>query len=230
MQQRMNYFLAAEAMYRAAAEQLCRTARQAVRRSGRFALVLSGGKTPLPLYRRMLRFPYSRDFPWAKTDFFWSDERWVPPFDPRSNYGNAMNAFLRQAGAAENRIHRIRTELPPVEAAADYAAELRKFQYLAGREKFFDLILLGMGEDGHTASLFPGSEALKETEKLAVAVLPPEKVQPAVVRVTLTYPALAAAETFFFLIRGDTKKALLISGKDLPAMAVKAEKTVWFIS
>lgn len=220
MQKKLDYFTSAEEMYVAAAKLICKSAEKAISYSGSFALVLAGGETPLPLYRKLLDLP----FPWDKTDFFWSDERCVDKLDARSNYGNAVKAFLKQAPVAEKNIHRIRTELPPEEAAVSYAEELKKFKSSGGRTKLFDLVLLGMGEDGHTASLFPGSRALNETEKLTAVVWAE------VPRVTLTYPAIADSETVLFMIKGKSKKDLLASGKDIPAKRVSSKEIIWFVT
>ena len=219
MQKRVDYFPVEEEMYDVAAELICKSAEKAISYSGSFALVLAGGETPLPLYRKLLDL----QFPWNKTDFFWSDERCVDKVDSRSNYGNAMNAFLRQAAVAQKNIHRIKTELSPEEAAISYAEELNKFKISNRRKKLFDLVLLGMGEDGHTASLFPASEALNEKEKLAVAV------QAEVPRVTLTYPAIADSEMVLFMIKGSNKKELLTSGKFFPATRVSSKQIIWFV-
>ena len=226
MQRKIDYFPTEAGMYIAAAELIRATARKAVKRTGRFSFALAGGKTPLPLYRLLL----NAAFPWGETDFFWGDERCVPPQDSESNYANAMKSFLWQAAVPEENIHRIKTELTPEQAAVDYEAELCEFKKNNGREKLFDLVLLGMGEDGHTASLFPGSQALKEKKKLVLAVPPPETVLPAIPRITLTYPAIADSRLVFFLIKGNNKKELLASGKRFPAAAVKSEKIIWFAS
>ncbi len=225
MQKRIDYFSDAEEMYNTAAKLICKRAEKAISYSGSFALALAGGETPLPLYRKLLDLP----FPWDKTDFFWGDERCVDKLDARSNYGNAMRAFLNQVPAAEKNIHRIKTELPPDEAAVSYAEELKKFKS-GGRTKLFDLVLLGMGEDGHTASLFPGSEALNEKNKLVVAVPPPSNMKPAVGRVTLTYPAIADSETVLFMIKGRGKKDLLASGKNVPAKKVSSKEIIWLVT
>lgn len=226
MQKRIKYFSNPEEMYASAAELICKSAGEAISYSGSFVFVLSGGETPLPLYRELLNWP----FPWDKTEFFWSDERCVDKQDERSNYGNAVKAFLKRAAVAEKNIHRMRTELPPEEAAAAYAEELNNFKRRSGRTKLFDLMLLGMGEDGHTASLFPGSEALNEKDKLVVAVPPPVGVKPAVERVTLTFPALADSETVLFMIKSKGKRALLESETVFPAKLVKSEKVIWFVA
>jgi len=219
MQKRIEYFPLAEEMYDVAAKLICKSAKKAISYSGSFALVLAGGETPLPLYRKLLDL----QFPWNKTDFFWSDERCVNISDSRSNYGNAMNVFLGKVQVPQDNIHRIKTELPPEKAAISYAEELNRFKSSKGRTKLFDLVLLGMGEDGHTASLFPGSEALNETEKLATTV-EPEGLEP---RVTLTYPAIADSEAVLFMIKGKKKKDLLTSAKDFPAKKVISKKIIW---
>lgn len=226
MQKRIDYFSNAEEMYAAAAKLICKSAEKAISYSGSFVLVLSGGETPLPLYRKLLDLP----FPWDKAEFFWGDERCVDKQDLRSNYGNAVKAFLNRAPVVEENIHRIKTELPPEKAASAYAEELNAFKNRRGRKKLFDLVLLGMGADGHTASLFPGSEALNEKSKLVVPVPAPVSVKPVVERVTLTYPALADSETVLFMIKGENKKALLSGGEDIPAKRVSSEKVIWFVT
>ena len=220
MQKKIDYFTNAEEMYIAAAKLICKSAEKAISYSGSFALVLAGGETPLPLYRKLLDLP----FPWDKTDFFWSDERCVDKLDARSNYGNAMRTFLKQAPVTGKNIHRIRTELPPEEAAVSYAEELKKIKNNGGRTTLFHLVLLGMGEDGHTASLFPGSRALNETEKLTAVT------RAEIPRVTLTYPAIADSETVLFIIKGKSKKDLLASGKDVPAKRVSSKEIIWLVT
>jgi 6-phosphogluconolactonase len=220
------WFTTPTEMYNSAAELICENAKKAIAQSGSFSLALSGGKTPLPVYRKLLDLR----FPWDKTDFFWGDERCVSPHDSRSNYFNAMNVFLRHVPVKEGNIHRIKAELPPVEAAVKYAEELYNFKNNNKREKLFDLVLLGMGEDGHTASLFPGSDALLEKEKLVIAVPVPINVIPNVPRVTLTYPALADSTTVLFMVKGEKKKDLLANKKSYPATKVYSEKIIWFVA
>ena len=133
MRQKIDYFSNAEEMYTAIAKLICKNAEKAISYSGSFSIVLAGGETPLPLYRKLLDLP----FPWNKTDFFWSDERCVDILDSKSNYGNAMNAFLKHAPVTQKNIHRIKTELPPKEAAVSYAKELSKFKSSSERKKTF---------------------------------------------------------------------------------------------
>ena len=220
MQERIDYFSLDEEMYAAAAKLICKRAEKAISYSGSFALVLAGGETPLPLYRKLVDLP----FPWDKTDFFWSDERCVDISDSRSNYGNAVKAFLGKVPVAGEKIHRVRTELTPEKAALYYAEELNRFKNSNGRTKLFDLVLLGMGEDGHTASLFPGTEVLSETQKLTGVV------RKEVPRVTLTYPAIADSEAVLFMIKGKSKKDLLAGRENFPAKKVRSQNIIWFVT
>lgn len=226
MGKQVKYFSTAEDMNNEALKLICKTASEALLSSGGFSLALAGGATPLPLYRRLPEV----SFLWEKTDFFWGDERCVGKFDVRSNYVGALKAFLDEVSVKPENIHRIKTELSPEEAAADYAEELAEFKKRTRRKKLFDLVLLGMGEDGHTASLFPGSEALNEREKLVVAVPPPKSMEPAVARVTLTFPALADSEMVLFILKGEKKRALLKSKGNFPAKMVKSQKVIWFVT
>ncbi|MFA6716114.1 MAG: 6-phosphogluconolactonase [Victivallaceae bacterium] len=226
MVKQVEYFPSAEEMYDEAAKLICKAASEALICSNGFSLALSGGETPLPLYRRLPELA----LPWENTDIFWGDERCVDKSDERSNYAGAAGAFLNSVTLTAKNIHRIKTELSPEAAAANYAEELTGFKKRKRREKLFDLVLLGMGEDGHTASLFPGSEALSEHEKLVVAAPPPEKVKPAIARVTLTFPALADSKMVLFMIKGKKKRALLESKNDFPAKMVESEKVIWFVA
>ena len=224
--EKIKSFSTDKEMYEAVVRLINAKAQEAVASSGAFSFALSGGETPLPLYRRLVSF----DFPWSKTDFFWGDERCVNPQDERSNYANAMNSFLREVSVSEERIHRIKAELEPHEAALDYEKELLSFKEKTKRKKLFDLVLLGMGEDGHTASLFPQSKALEEKERLAVAVEAPASPQLAVPRITLTYPALMDSEMILVMIKGKKKKDLLLKGRNLPVLMLDFKKTTYFIS
>ncbi len=172
----------AEAASRAAAARLT-----AVAEAGG-SVFLSGGSTP----RRAYELAAAGD--WSRAEVWFADERCVPPDDERSNHRLVRESLLDRL-AAQPRVHRVRGELPCGEAAALYDAEL------AGAS--FDLVLLGLGEDGHTASLFPGSPALAERERLAVAA--PPGLEPLVERVTLTLPAIAAARSVVFLVTGAGK-------------------------
>lgn len=205
---------------RAGAEAVLGAARQAVEARGRFSLVLAGGQTPGPVYEALTRPPLLERLPWAATHLFWGDERCVPPDDPRSNFGTCR-PWLTRPGLAPAQVHRIPGEAaPPARAARLYEADLRGF--FAGGPPSFDLVLLGLGLDGHVASLFPASPALGESEAWAVAVEPPPGVEPATARVSLTLPVINAARQVVFLVAGAAKAGIVArvlgrSGPGTPA-------------
>jgi 6-phosphogluconolactonase len=187
-------------------------------------VALAGGTTPRGLYARLAdgAAPYRAVVPWERTHFFWGDERAVPPDHRDSNYHLASEALLQYVPAVEEQVHRIRGENPDaVRAAEEYEAILRDAFHLGSAEwPRFDLILLGMGEDGHTASLFPESAALFANDRLAIATKAPSNGD----RITLTLPVLNAAATVIFLVSGEAKAATLkrlMAGEDLPAARVK---------
>jgi len=186
--------------------------RRAVARSGRFTAALSGGTTPVSFYVR-LAAP-GRGLPWDRTYIFQADERCVPSDHPDSNFGLIESKLLRHIPIPQENIYAVRAELGPEAAAAEYDARLRDFfGSTNGEIPRFDLILLGMGEDGHTASLFPGDAALAETRHLAAAVA---RAAPDHDRVTLTLPVIRAARVVAFLVAGANKAAVLKSVIDAP--------------
>ena len=191
----------------AAAEEVVRAANEAVAQRGRFAIALSGGSTPRSL-NTLLATNARTSLPWDRTFFFWGDERHVPPTDPESNYRMANETLLAKIPVAPANVFRIPAENPDAAAAAqDYEQTLRKFFALEpGQFPRFDLILLGMGPDGHTASLFPGTAALDEKSHLVVANWV-EKYK--TYRITLTPPVLNAARCVVFLVGGTEKAAAL---------------------
>lgn len=169
-----------------------------------FSIVLSGGATPEPVFKKLAQ---DRSIDWQNVHFFWGDERSVGPEDEQSNFRMANEALLRNIDVPEANVHRIQAEQPPEEAADQYEEEIRRTLELdAGESPRFDLVLLGMGEDGHTASLFPGTQALDEQERLVVANDVP---QLDTTRVTLTYPALNAARQVMFIVSGSDKSHAL---------------------
>ena len=185
-----------------AADEFAMSASAAVRERGRFAVALSGGKTP----RAMLETLSTRTLDWLSIHFFWSDERCVGPDDPNSNYGMARDALLSKIGVADRNVHRMRGELDPSAGASAYDAELREF-FGAGAP-VLDLLFLGLGPDGHTASLFPGTAALGVTDVWCAA----NEVSGPVAspwRLTLTYPAINAARRVIFLVEGADKSDVL---------------------
>ena len=191
---------------RMAADEVLARAQAAARERGRFAWALSGGATPRRLYALLADplQPWRERMPWALTHVFFGDERCVPCDHPDSNYRMAREALLSRVPIPAEQVHRIRTEAGAADAvAAEYEAELRAFFGLAqGRLPSFDLVLLGLGADGHTASLFPGSPSLQERRRWVVAPWV-ERLQAQ--RFTLTLPALDAALAVAFLVAGAEK-------------------------
>jgi 6-phosphogluconolactonase len=200
----------AAALAREAASELTRIAQRAVSASGRFTLVLSGGSTPRRLYELLAdaAAPYRGAIPWASTQIFFGDERHVPPDDPRSNYRMANEALLSHVPVPAANVHRVEAERADAgEAAALYARTIeRVFALAPGEWPRFDLILLGMGPDGHTASLFPGSDALGVRDR-AVAATWVAKFD--AWRITLTLPVFEAAAAVHFLVSGADKAQTL---------------------
>ncbi len=194
-------------LFATAAEEVVRTANEAVAQRGRFTIALSGGSTPKNLYN-LLATNARTALPWDRMFFFWGDERHVPPTDPDSNYRMADETMLSKIPVAAGNVFRIAAENPDAAAAAEaYEQALRKF-FAVGPGQFprFDLILLGMGPDGHTASLFPGTAALQEKSRLVVANWV-EKLKAS--RISLTLPVLNAAYCVTFLVSGTDKAAVL---------------------
>lgn len=174
----------------------------------RFTVALSGGETPKRLYTLLSTAPYAAQIPWERVHVFWGDERHVPPDDPESDYLMAYEALLSKVPIPAENVHRIRAELPDAaEAARSYEQDLRGFFSLQPDElPRFDLILLGMGPDAHTASLFPGVDALHDTERLVAA---PWVEKFNTYRITLTPRVLNNAATVAFLVSGAGKAAVL---------------------
>jgi 6-phosphogluconolactonase len=197
-----------QAVARRAAELFVERAR-AARTRGRFTVALSGGSTPRSLHT-LLAGPDSRNqVDWTQVQFYWGDERYVPPDDPESNYRMARETLLDKLPEVRpQQIHRIPTELPDPGQVADlYEQELhREFALAAGALPRFDLIYLGLGPDAHTASLFPHTEALHVRERLVVANYVPKLAS---TRITMTAPVLNAAATVAFLVAGSDKAAAL---------------------
>jgi 6-phosphogluconolactonase len=201
----IQVFADAEAVSRAAADEFVKTAREAVAARGRFTVALSGGSTPKRLYQLLAEAPYRDQVEWGKIEFFWGDERSVPPDHNDSNYHTAREAMLRKLPVPAGQVHRMEAERTDRDAAArDYEATLaRVFGATPGGEPpALDLVLLGMGPDGHTASLFPHTTALKEVARWVVVNYVPKF---ATDRVTFTVPALNRAREVLFLIAGTDK-------------------------
>lgn len=223
-------------LFRAAAEEFIRAANDAVEKRGRFAVALAGGSTPKGLYT-LLAANAGASLPWKNMYFFFGDERHVPPDHPESNYRMASECFFSKAAIPPGNIFRILTENPDAAAAAAaYEETLRDFFAVKPSEiPSFDLILLGMGPDGHTASLFPDTAALKEKSRLVVANWV-EKLKTS--RITLTLPVLNAARCVAFLVSGTDKAPALhevLEGsapeEKYPSKMVQPQhgKLIWFV-
>ena len=223
-------------LFAAAAEEVVRAANEAVAQRGRFTIALAGGSTPKSLYN-LLATNARTALPWDRMFFFWGDERHVPPTDPDSNYRMADETMLSKIPVPTANVFRMKTENPDAAAVAeDYEQTLRKFfQLEPGQVPTFDLILLGMGPDGHTASLFPGTAALQEKSRLVLANWV-EKMK--TYRITLTLPVLNAARCVIFLVSGTDKAAALhavleedVPGEQYPAKLVRPRqgKLIWLV-
>lgn len=219
-----------ETLARAAAENFVSLAKTAVAERGVFSVALSGGDTPKELYGFLADPEYAGQIPWDKVQVFWGDERCVPPEHPDSNYGLAQALLFSKVPLPEGNIHRIKCESSPEQAAAEYERELREF---FGASPDFDLILLGVGKDGHTASLFPGGTALYEKHHWVLAQFLPKL--PAW-RTTLTPVAFNAAANVLFLVSGENKAGVirqifLEGGGLLPARHIKPHsgRILWLL-
>ncbi len=222
-----------EEMSRAAAEFFTTMAQKSIATQGRFAPALSGGSTPRQFYSLLGSPSYRNAVDWPRIHIFWADERCVPPDRPESNYKLAHDAFLSSVPLPAENIHRIQGEGEPAEAAQAYEHELRGF-ISSSDIIVFDLIILGAGDDGHTASLFPGSAALRERTRLAVPVF---LERPKISRITLTLPVLNNAAQVLFLVSGSAKAGVvwdILEGGDTrhyPAGQVRPLNgyVTWFI-
>jgi 6-phosphogluconolactonase len=192
----------AQSVARAAAEYVAALSREPVMVRGRFSLALSGGSTPLPVYRLLASPPYALAVPWDRVHLYWCDERCVPPEDPDSNYGQVRQALIAPLELPNARVHRIRGELTPEAAAADYIGQMSLHSQDTVRWPIFDLAILGLGSDGHTASLFPGQVVPEQVP--AAAVTADYGGRPAN-RVTLTPRTLNTSRQILFLALGAEK-------------------------
>ncbi|MHB8482925.1 MAG: 6-phosphogluconolactonase [Nitrospiria bacterium] len=189
-----------------AADLFIRLSRKVISVKGRFTVVLSGGSTPQGLYRYLASPDIQKQLLWEKVHFFWGDERFVSKTHSDSNYGWARDHFFSKIPVPETHIHPIQTEgFTPQESANHYENTLKSF-FKEGGFPRFDLVLLGIGEDGHTASLFPGVPALEERERWVEALFV-EKI--GAYRITLTPPAINSADRILFLVTGREKAAIL---------------------
>ena len=218
-------------MTKAIAEESLRIAQEAVTRRGRCVICLSGGSTPKALNELWAR-DYSSRMPWNQMHLFWGDERYVPADDPHSNYRMARESLIAHVAIPAQNVHPISTNYAqPDEAAREYEVELRRF---FGGEAEFDILFLGVGTEGHCASLFPGSPALNETKRWVVSAKVPAEPP---LRLTLTYPVIDSARDVFFLAAGKGKREIFrairldAGGPEsaYPAARVDAKRVVWFV-
>jgi 6-phosphogluconolactonase len=195
----------ASTLYTAAAEQFVARASDAIAARGRFVVALSGGNTPRPVYQLLAGDAYAARVDWSRVHIFFGDERCVPPDDARSNYHLVRETLLERVHIPASNIHRVRGEDDPFIAALAYEQELRAL-FRAEAVPALDLILLGMGDNGHTASLFPGAAALREPTRWVVA----QYVEVVSMwRVTFTPPLINAARGITFLVEGAAKAEML---------------------
>jgi len=219
---------------KAGAELFIEAARESIRDSGVFRVALSGGSSPRQMYRLLAEDGFSSRVPWEKTHLFWVDERCVPVEDEGSNYGAAKQALLDRVRIPQGNVHRMPAELPPEEGARKYQAILKELVPLNERGMpVFDLIFLGVGKDGHTASLFPGQSTLQEEKRLVVAARGGE---PDVDRLTLTLPVINSAKRVICLVTGKEKAQIIQeifqgNGSELPAKKVvpREGKLTWLL-
>jgi 6-phosphogluconolactonase len=207
----IKYYVApdAAALATRAAQYFFEMASEAVDAHGRARIAISGGSTPNAAFQQLADFnqPWRWRMPWDKIDLFWVDERSVAPGSPESNYRMTREYLLDSVPLRPEQVHRIEGELDPEVAADRYESELRSlFRLESDESPRFDLVALGVGEDGHTASLFPHTQALHEMSRLVVANHVPQKD---IWRITLTWPVINHARSVFFLVSGQEKAAIL---------------------
>jgi len=225
-------FADVDALTRALAEESLRVAREAIEERGRCAVCLSGGNTPRALNELWAR-DYQARMPWSEIHLFWGDERYIPPEDPRSNYRMARETLIGHVNVPPGQVHPMPTHFErPEDAAKDYEGKLRQF---FGTLPTFDILFLGVGEEGHTASIFPKSAAVAEKDHLVMAVSTPADPP---TRLTLTLAAINCARNVFFLSTGAAKREIVSvirreppgAGNQLPAAMVRpAGRVVWFL-
>ena len=223
----------AEALGRAAAELFAEQARAAVAARGRFTVLLAGGSTPRRAYELLAEEPLASRVPWPDCHFFWGDERCLPEGHELRNETMVRRALLDHVPVSPTQMHPIRHHSNPEQAACDYGAEL--LQFFASQPPRFDLVLLGLGDDGHTASLLPGSAALHEQEQWTAVTRRPEEPFG---RVTLTAPLLNQGTSTVFLVSGQGKAAVLQSilhgtndAPPLPAQRIRPQdgELLWLV-
>lgn len=209
----LEVFQTADMLSRAAAIFIIDTANEAVAARGRFIMTLSGGETPVKLYTLLSKYPFLKQLPWKKTFIFWGDERCVPLDNELNNAYKAKIIFLNKTTIPESHMYPIPVDLPPPEAAIKYEKELKSF--FGEEPQRFDLTLLGLGENGHTASLFPGTNVINEKAEAVREVIvenaypgdSPEREK--MFRITMTAPLINNSRRILFLVTGENKAFIL---------------------
>ncbi len=222
-----------ESLSREAAERVAAVLAAEAERQSRVTVALAGGATPRRLYELLASDAFRARVPWIKIHFFWGDERLVPPDHPESNYRLAREALLGRVPVPPANVHAVAGQLPPEQAALSYEQELRTFFRLRRGLPAFDLLLLGVGAEGHTAALFPGaplSQLVAGEERLVMVAHGPD----AMPRLTFTLPVLNAARRIYFLVAGEEKAAAVawaVEGKGaLPVQQVMtAGELLWLL-
>jgi 6-phosphogluconolactonase len=231
----LSVYGSADQLARATAELFVKVASESISTRGRFRVVLSGGSTPRRIYRVLSTSMFSDRVDWNRTDIFWGDERYVSADDSDSNYRMTADALLRHVPVPASNIHRVPTEIsPPAAAASAYEEEIRQCCRDSASVPQFDLIYLGLGTNGHTASLFPHSPALREQSHLVVADFVAEVNG---WRITMSAPLLSRGRTVVFLVQGQEKaqvlREVLLGPSDperLPAQLIAPEgKLLWMV-
>ena len=238
MQNALSIYTTRDAWCNAAAHVIAKTTCAGIDVRGRCAIALAGGTTPRPLYERLAEVPWRDRIEWSTTHFFWGDERCVPIDHPDSNYRMAHETLLSRVPVPPENIHRVPVELGvPSAIARAYEMELRAFFGVRGVPAF-DLMLLGMGADGHIASLFSGDAALEEQERCVVDTWN-HRCRPPVPRVTMTLPVINHARNVAFLVTGGEKRRVMEeilrdpagAATKYPAARVKPHgELVWFVA
>ena len=221
-------------LVRAVADEIMVTMNSAVKAHGRGSLVLSGGSTPRGVYGLLASEGYKFRVAWDKVHLFWGDERCVSPLSPESNFRIIQESLVAKISIPAENVHRIAGEQPPVEASRAYEREIQRFFSLdAGQFPMFDLMLLGIGEDGHTASLFPGTTALHVKDRIVTEVYV-EKLDSH--RITMTLPAINNSRSIIFMVEGKKKAGILREALDDASRAYPVQlvrpttgKLHWFI-
>lgn len=210
-----------------AAKYILERGKAAIAERGLFRLSLAGGNTPKVVYAAMAKL--GTDFPWDKVQVTFSDERCVPPDDKDSNFGMARESLLSAVPILESNIFRVRGEIDPAAAAEEYEQKLKEVAARFGEERYaHDLLLLGLGPDGHTASLFPGSVALAEATR---NVIPATGPKPPPQRITFTFPLINAAREIAFLVSENSKQTVIdeVQSGDPRHPASQVKSATWLL-